>query len=316
VGRATSEDPNGRDASHAVVVEDLRVAYGSRIAVDGISFHADGGEVVAILGPNGAGKTTTVETLEGYRRPTAGRVRVLGLDPVADHAALTPRIGVMLQQAGIYPMMNTERALRLFASYYDASRHAGELIGLLGLGDVARTPFKRLSGGEQQRVSLALALVGRPEVVFLDEPTSGVDPAGRLAVRAVISSLRADGTCVVLTSHELDEVERLADRVVIIDHGRVLAAGTPAGIGSEGEQIRFSAAAGLDVRSLAEALGATVTEGPPGAYRVDTAPTPTRLASLTAWMAERDLALNSISAGGERLEDVFLRLVAEPDPDR
>jgi ABC-2 type transport system ATP-binding protein len=315
VGRATSGDPHGRDASHAVAVEDLRVAYGARIAVDGISFHADGGEVVAILGPNGAGKTTTVETLEGYRRPASGRVRVLGLDPVADHAALTPRIGVMLQQAGIYPMMNAERALRLFASYYDDSRDARELIALLGLGEVARTPFKQLSGGEQQRVALALALVGRPEVVFLDEPTSGVDPAGRHAVRAVIGTLRADGTCVVLTSHELDEVERLADRVVIIDHGRVLAAGTPAGIGSEVEQIRFSAAAGLDVGSLAEALGATVTEGPPGEYRVDTAPTPTGLAALTAWMAERNLALNSMRAGGERLEDVFLRLVAEPDTD-
>jgi ABC-2 type transport system ATP-binding protein len=315
VGRAAGQDPRGRQASPAVLVEDLRVAYGDRIAVDGVSFAAEGGEVVAILGPNGAGKTTTVETLEGYRRPASGRVRVLGLDPVADHALVTPRIGVMLQQAGVYPMMNAERALRLFASYYGDSRDGGELIALLGLGGVARTPFKRLSGGEQQRLALALAIVGRPEVVFLDEPTSGVDPGGRLAVRAVIASLRSEGACVVLTSHELDEVERLADRVVIVDHGRVVAAGAPADIGSGTEEIRFSAGSGLDVAGMAAALGAHVTEGPPGEYRVETAPTPARLASLTAWMAERDLALNSIRAGGERLEDVFLRVVAKPDTE-
>jgi ABC-2 type transport system ATP-binding protein len=212
-------------------------------------------------------------------------------------------------------MMNAERALRLFASYYDDSRDAGELIALLGLRDVARTPFKRLSGGEQQRLALALSIVGRPEVVFLDEPTSGVDPAGRLAVRAVIASLASEGTCVVLTSHELDEVERLADRVVIIDHGLVVAAGPPGEIGSGTEEIRFSAAGGLDVSGLAEVLGAPATEGPPGDYRVEAAPTPARLAALTAWMAERDLTLSSIRAGGERLEDVFLKLVASPDPE-
>jgi ABC-2 type transport system ATP-binding protein len=318
VGRAPNKDPHGREAAHdrtapAVVVEELHVAYGDRIAVDGVSFAAEAGEVVAILGPNGAGKTTTVETLEGYRRPATGRVRVLGLDPVSDHTALTPRMGVMLQRAGIYPVMNAERALRLFASYYDDGRDTGELIGLLGLGDVATTPFKRLSGGEQQRLALALAIVGRPEVVFLDEPTSGVDPAGRRAVRGVIASLREAGTCVVLTSHELDEVERLADRVVIIDRGRIVAAGRPGEIGSKAEEIHFSAAAELDTAALADVLGAAVTEVSPGDYRVDTAPTPALLASLTAWMAERNLTLGSISAGRERLEDVFLKLVAKPD---
>jgi ABC-2 type transport system ATP-binding protein len=269
--------------------------------------------VLAILGPNGAGKTTTVETLEGYRRPASGRVGVLGLDPVTDHAAVTRRIGVMLQQPGIYPMMNAERALALFSSYYDRCRDAGELISLLGLRDVSTTPFKRLSGGEQQRLALALAIVGRPEVVFLDEPTSGVDPAGRLAVRAVIASLRSEGACVVLTSHELDEVERLADRVVIIDHGRLVAAGAPSEIGSGPEEIRFSADAGLDVAALAGVLGALVTEGPPGEYCAAVPPTPGLLAALTTWMAERDLQLGSIHAGRERLEDVFLRLVAQPD---
>jgi len=289
------------------------VAYGERIAVDGISFTAGAGEVLALLGPNGAGKTTTVETLEGYRRPGSGRVRVLGLDPVGDHRALVSRIGVMLQQAGIYPMLNARQALRLFASYYEQPRDGGELIELLGLGSVATTPFKRLSGGEQQRLALALALLGRPEVVFLDEPTSGVDPAGRLAVRAVIAAVRDAGACVVLTSHELDEVERLADRIVIIDEGRVVAAGTHGEIGSGSEDIRFSAPAGMDLAELTGALGVAVSEGPAGEYRVAAVPTPALLAALTSWMAERDVTLSSLRAGRERLEDLFLRLVSERD---
>ena len=232
MGADGGTDPLSGKESPAVEVQELRVRYDERLAVDGVSFTAAAGEVLAILGPNGAGKTTTVETLEGYRRPDSGRVRVLGLDPLADHRTLVSRIGVMLQQPGLYPMMNSERALRLFASYYEQPRDGAELIELLGLASVATTPFKHLSGGEQQRLALALALLGRPEVVFLDEPTSGVDPAGRLAVRAVIAAVRDEGACVVLTSHELDEVERLADRIVIIDTGHVVAAGTPGEIGS------------------------------------------------------------------------------------
>lgn len=297
----------------AVEVQDLCVSYGDRTAVNGISFSAAAGEVLAILGPNGAGKTTTVETLEGYRRPGSGRVRVLGLDPVDDHRALVGQIGVMLQQPGVYPMMNADRALRLFASYYARPREARELIELLGLAGVAKTPFKRLSGGEQQRVALALALIGRPGLVFLDEPTSGVDPAGRLAVRKVIATARDDGTCVVLTSHELDEVERLADHIVIMDKGQVVAAGAPGEIGSGAEQVRFSAPAGIDTDGLTQALGVDVSEGPSGDYLVSGALTPALLASLTAWMAERELTIGSLRAGHERLEDLFLRLVSDPD---
>jgi ABC-2 type transport system ATP-binding protein len=284
--------------------------------VDGISFTASAGQVLALLGPNGAGKTTTVETMEGYRRPGSGRVRVLGLDPVSAHRDLVPRIGVMLQQPGVYPMMNAVRAVRLFSSYYEDPRDGGELIELLGLAGVATTPFKRLSGGEQQRLALALALLGRPEVVFLDEPTSGVDPAGRQAVRRVIAGVRDEGTCVVLTSHELDEVERLADEIVIIDEGRVVAAGAPGEIGAGAEEVRFSAPAGLDVAALAVVLGATVTETLPGDYRVGAVPTPALLASITAWLAERNLALGSLRAGRERLEDLFLRLVSDRDEGR
>ncbi len=306
-------DPPSGTGSPAVEVGDLRVAYGERRAVDGVSLTAGAGEVLALLGPNGAGKTTTVETLEGYRRPTSGRVRVLGLDPVADHRALVSRMGVMLQQPGIYPMMNARQALRLFAAYYEQPRDGEEMIELLGLESVATTPFKRLSGGEQQRLALALALLGRPEVVFLDEPTSGVDPAGRLAVRAMIAAVRDEGACVVLTSHELDEVERLADRIVIIDVGHVVAAGTPGDIGSGKEEVRFSAPTGMDLVGLSAVLGASVSEGPAGEYLVAAAPTPALLAALTAWLAERDLALGSLRAGRERLEDLFLRLVSERD---
>ncbi len=314
MGNDGSADPQSAAQPPAVEVRDLRVSYGARVAVDGISFTARAGEVLAILGPNGAGKTTTVETLEGYHRPGSGHVRVLGLDPVAEHRSLVSHIGVMLQQPGVYPVMSADRTLRLFASYYEKPRDPAELIGLLGLGSVARTPFKRLSGGEQQRLALALAILGRPEVVFLDEPTSGVDPAGRLAVRAVIKALRDDGTCVVLTSHELDEVERLADRIVIIDNGHVVAAGAPGDLGSAADEVRFSAAAGLDLAALSGALGTAVSEGPAGEYLVTTMLTPALLAILTTWMAERDLTLDSLRAGRERLEDVFLRLVNQQDP--
>jgi ABC-2 type transport system ATP-binding protein len=167
-----------------------------------------------------------------------------------------------------------------------------------------------MSGGEQQRLSLALALVGRPEVAFLDEPTSGIDPSGRQLIRRVIADLRAAGVTVLLTTHDLDEAERLADHVIIIDHGRVLAAGTPADLMASGQrdEIRFGAAPGLDVASLGGVIGAPVVEVAPGEYRVDAAPTPATVAALTGWLAERDLSLGDLRAGRQRLEDVFLRL--------
>ena len=185
--------------------------YGSFTAVDGVSFSADGGEVVALLGPNGAGKTTTVETIEGYRSPDAGEVRVLGHDPVASHDALVARIGVMPQGAGAYPGLRVGEAVRLFASYYgDRADSPDRLLDLLGLRARERSTWRSLSGGEQQRLSLALALVGRPEIAFLDEPTAGVDVGGRQVIRSVIETLRSDGVCVVLTTHELVEAERSA----------------------------------------------------------------------------------------------------------
>ncbi len=292
----------------AIEVEGLQVRYGATLAVDGVSFSVGSGEVVALLGPNGAGKTSTVETLEGYRRPSAGRVRVLGLDPVADRRSLVARIGVMLQEGGSYPVLSAERSLRLFASYYDAPRDPEELLELTGLTAVARRPARRLSGGERQRLSLALALVGRPRVAFLDEPTAGVDPAGRLVVREIIGSLRAEGVAVLLTTHELAEAERLADRVVIVDRGRVVAAARPAELVRTGEEIRFGAPARIDVAELGRALGTTVSELSPGEYRVAAAATPARVAALTAWLAEHDLPLADLRAGRQTLEDAFLRL--------
>ena len=300
----------------AVEAEGLVVRYGDTVAVDGLDLVAASGTVVALLGPNGAGKTSTVEALEGYRRPAAGRVRVLGLDPRADHAILTRRMGVMLQRGGVYPSMGPAEALRLFASYY---RHAAEpaaLLDAVGLGAVARTPWKRLSGGEQQRLSLALAVVGRPEVAFLDEPTAGVDPQGRLAIRRVVADLRDQGVCVLLTTHELEEAERLADRIVIIDHGKVVAEGTPAELMASGggREVRFGAPPSLDVASLGAALGASVREEQPGEYVVATEATPATVAALTAWLAERDLPLADLRAGRQRLEDVFLRLTSDRRP--
>jgi ABC-2 type transport system ATP-binding protein len=292
----------------AVEVDHLVVRYGSLVAVDGVSFAADAGEVVALLGPNGAGKTTTVETLEGFRRADAGAVRVLGLDPWSDHTQLTARIGVLLQRGGIYPVMSAERAVHLFAAYYEDPRDPDELIDLVRLRSVARTPYKRLSGGEQQRLALALALVGKPRVAFLDEPTAGVDPAGRIAVRDVVAGLRTDGVCVILTSHELDEVQRLADRVVIVDHGRVVAAGRQGEIQGDSEELRFAAEPGLAIGELSARLGAAVTEDPPGEYLVSAPPVPALVAELAVWLAERDLLLGDLRAGRQRLEDVFLRL--------
>ncbi|MBV8463460.1 MAG: ABC transporter ATP-binding protein, partial [Acidimicrobiales bacterium] len=197
------------------------------MAVDGLSLSARGGEVVALVGPNGAGKTSTVECLEGYRSAAGGRTTVLGLDPRRDRAEVVTRVGVMLQRGGVYPMLGPRRLLELFAGYYDDPVAPEVLLEEVGLRDVAGTPWRRLSGGEQQRLALALALVGRPSVLFLDEPTAGVDPEGRLVVRGIVDAQRRRGACVLLTTHELVEAEHLADRVVVIDHGRKLAEGTP-----------------------------------------------------------------------------------------
>lgn len=302
-------------AMAAVEIEDLVVRFADKSAVDGVSLRAEAGQVLAVLGPNGAGKTTTIETAEGYRRPDRGAVRVLGLDPVRDRPRLASRVGAMLQEGGVYPAMATADAVRLFASYYADPVDPESLIESLGLSGAAKTPWRRLSGGEQQRLSLALALVGRPEVAFLDEPTAGVDPQGRIAIRQVIAELRDSGVCIVLTTHELDEAQKLADHIVIIDRGRVVADGTPAQImGSiASADIRFGTTPGIDTASLGRELDADVVEESPGEYRVARPGDPATVAALTAWLARHDLPLADMRAGRQRLEDVFLQLVASSE---
>jgi ABC-2 type transport system ATP-binding protein len=303
------------DTLPAVAVHDLTIRYGpapQAAAVDGLTLLAEAGEVTVVLGPNGAGKTSTIESLEGYRRPTAGRISVLGLDPLADHRQLTGRVGVMLQKGGVYPMLGPRRVLDLFAAYYPDPLATDDLLELVGLQSVASTPWRHLSGGEQQRLSLALALIGRPQVVFLDEPTAGVDPEGRLAIRAVVADLRAGGVCVLLTTHELAEAEKMADRIVILAAGRVVLEGSPreltAATGTSG--LAFGAPPGLDTASLARALGAgsAVAEMEAGRYLVTGASGPVATAALATWLAERDATLTDLVTG-RTLEDVYFQAV-------
>ena len=299
--------------SAAVEVCDLVKAYGARRAVDGLSLRVAPGSVLALLGPNGAGKTTTIEICEGFRRPGAGSVRVLGLDPITDAAALRPRVGVMLQGGvGGYTGAKAIELLRLFASYAARPHDPVALLESVGLADVAQTSVKRLSGGQQQRLSLALALVGRPELVFLDEPTAGMDPQARRGTWELIRRLRGDGVSIVLSTHFLDEAEQLADTVVVVDAGRVVAAGTPAELtrsGAEG-QIRFRATPGLRLASLVEALpeGCQAAEPEPGRYLVSGEVSPQLLATLTAWCAGQGVLADDLTVERRSLEDVFLEL--------
>jgi ABC-2 type transport system ATP-binding protein len=309
----------------AVACTQLVVRFGERTAVDGLSLTAAAGEITALLGPNGAGKTTTVESLMGFRRPDAGRLSVLGLDPWSQHRALVQRAGIMTQRGGVYPMLSPARTLDLFAAYYPSPEDPKALLDLVGLAAAARTPYRHLSGGEQQRLSLALALVGRPEVVFLDEPTAGVDPEGRLAVRDVVTSLRDRGVCVVLTTHELAEAEQLADRVVIVHHGAVAASGTPDELaaaatgGGDGGRPRqgtlsFGAPSGLDTAALSAALGAPVREEQAGRYRVDAEATPALTAALATYLAQHDVALRDLRTG-RTLEEAYLDIVRDTPGD-
>jgi ABC-2 type transport system ATP-binding protein len=212
----------------AVEIRDLVKRYRDFTAVAELTMRADRGQVTAILGPNGAGKTTTIETCEGYRRPDSGSVRVLGLDPVADARQLRPKVGVMLQSGGVPTTARAGEYLRVMASFYARPLDPAGLLEVLGLSGSARTPYKHLSGGQQQRLSLAAAIIGRPELVFLDEPTAGLDPQARHATWELIEGLRTAGTAVILATHHMDEAERLADKVVIVDHGQVVASGPPA----------------------------------------------------------------------------------------
>ncbi len=298
---------------YAVEITGLVKRYGEKTAVSGLDLRVEPGSLTAVLGPNGAGKTSTIECCEGYRRPDGGAVRVLGLDPIAEAADLRPRIGVMLQSGGIYPAVRAMEMLRHVASMYANPLDVDALAERLGLASCGRTPFRRLSGGQQQRLSLALAVVGRPELVFLDEPTAGLDVHARHATWELIEQLRADGVTVVLTTHLLDEAERLADKVAIIDSGRVIAYDSPqrlAGATSAADSIRFEAPSGLDLASLAIAVapGCKALEPTPGGYRVEGEVTPDTLAATTAWCASLGIMPRNLTIEQRSLEDVFLDL--------
>ncbi|HEV7526757.1 MAG TPA: ABC transporter ATP-binding protein [Acidimicrobiia bacterium] len=300
----------------AISVVGLAKHYGSTRAVDDLSFDVGRGEVFGLLGPNGAGKTTTVETLEGYRTPDSGTVRVLGLDPVRDAAALRPRIGVMLQEGGLYPGLKPLELLRLFAAYYDDAESPDVLLDIVGLRDASQTAVRRLSGGQKQRLSLACALIGRPEVVFLDEPTAGMDPHARATTWQLVRDLRDRGVTVLLTTHAMDEAEQLCDRVAIVTGGKLAALGSPAELTRHAvaDEIWFASAPGLDVVAIGRALGLGadgVVEDRVGEYVVRGAGTPARIADLACYLRDAGVTLAALQAGRRSLEEVFLQITAE-----
>jgi ABC-2 type transport system ATP-binding protein len=304
---------SGRDADGAAIrISGLTKRYGPTLAVDDLDLEVSLGETFALLGPNGAGKTTTVECCEGYRVPDSGTVRVLGLDPRRDANRLRPQVGVMLQEGGVYPLARAPEVLRLYARFYDDPLDPESLLDRVGLADARRTRYRDLSGGQKQRLSLAMAVIGRPRLVFLDEPTAGLDPAARRQTWAHVRELRADGVTVVLTTHLLDEAEELADRVAIIDRGRLLALGTPDELThGDRDEVEFSATEGLDTADLAGALGVEVVEVRPGRYVIRAANDPALLSSLAGWLERHDVRLGELRAGKQRLEDVFLELTGE-----
>lgn len=298
-----------------VRLRDVSKSYGSTTAVAGLDLEVNRAEVLALLGPNGAGKTTTVEMCEGFVRPDRGTIEVLGLDPVTDNARLRERIGVMLQGGGGYPAARAGEMLKLVAAYAADPLDPAWLLDTLGLTDAARTTYRRLSGGQQQRLALACAIVGRPELVFLDEPTAGMDAHARLVVWELIDALRRDGVTVVLTTHHLKEAEELADRIVIIDHGSAVAAGTPAELMRSGaeDQLRFTAPRRLDLSLLLTALpeGYRASEHNPGEYLVEGTIDPQVLATVTAWCARLDVLATDMRVERRSLEDVFLDLTGK-----
>jgi ABC-2 type transport system ATP-binding protein len=300
----------------SIVVEGLAKRYGQRSVVDDVSVRVAPGEIVAVLGPNGAGKTTTVEIIEGYRRADAGTVRVLGQDPARGGRSLRARVGLMLQSGGIDLRARPLETIRQYAGFHDGPRDPDELLDQLGLRAVATTPFRRLSGGERQRLAFALALVGRPVVLILDEPTAGMDPEARAVVRALVAEQRAAGVAILLTSHDLTDVERLADRIVVLVEGRVVATGTPSELAAGARpRLRFRLDRPIDaegIARLATVVGATIRPTDDGAWLEvpDREPTPDLVAAVADACRALDRLIVESRAVGGSLEDAYLDLVA------
>ncbi len=291
----------------AITVAGLRKSYGSTEAIKGISFEVAEGEVFALLGPNGAGKTTTVEILEGYRRRDAGTVSVLGMDPESGGSRLRERIGIVLQECGFEELLTVEEMLARQAGYYPAPRPVEEVIDLVGLGDKARARVRTLSGGQRRRLDLALALIGGPDLVFLDEPTTGFDPAARRNAWDLVKRLGGLGKTVLLTTHYMDEAQYLADRVAVIAAGQLVAQGNPESIGgrdSGAALIRFMLPGGLPVSAL------PVSARLDGDHVVIESSDLTRTLHLvTGWALERGVELRALTVSRPSLEDVYLEMV-------
>jgi ABC-2 type transport system ATP-binding protein len=308
----------------AIAVEGLIKRYAARAVLDGVDLAVRPGELVALLGPNGAGKTTTVEIIEGYRRPDGGTVRVLGSDPLTGGPALRARVGLMLQGGGLDPRSTPRDVLRLYAAFHVDGRDPEELLRLVGIEAAARTRVRRLSGGERQRLALALALVGRPEVLILDEPTAGMDPEAKRTTRGLIAQLRGEGLAILMTTHDLVDVERLADRVAILHRGRIIAAGSPpprttaAGPRHPGRLTGEPDAAALaelqaQLRGLRPAaLVRPEPERGSAAFTVDGArPDPRLIALVAAWAADGDLTIAELHTVSASLEERYLELTGD-----
>jgi len=295
--------------SYAIDVTNLVVQFPKLRAVDDVSLHVPYGQVTTLLGPNGAGKTTLVETLLGFRNPTSGSVRVHGLDPVRDHAEVVVRTGALLQRGGVWFPMTPAQVLDLTATYYDQPREPRELLELLSLETCARTPWRRLSAGEQQRTLLALALLGRPRVLVLDEPTTAVDPEGRQVIRELIHSESDRGCALLITTHELTEAERTADHLVILNHGRVVVHGTLDQLAGDAVLI-VETSPPVDPIELGRRLQCVVTVVEPTHLHCHIASSRERVALVSAYLSEQGASLVSLRTRAS-LEERYLELIAE-----
>jgi ABC-2 type transport system ATP-binding protein len=299
--------------SYAVDVNDLEVEFGDLRAVDNVTLNVNYGEVVTLLGPNGAGKTTLIETALGFRAPTAGSVRLHGLDPIRDHREVVARTGALLQRGGVWAPMTPRDVLRLTSSYYEAPRDVDEVISLLALSSCSKTPWRRLSGGEQQRTLLALALLGRPRALILDEPTTSVDPEGRQVIRELIAAERARGCALLITTHELAEAERQSDRLIIMHLGHVLVQGTLDELAGSPEMIVQSSGP-VDPAMLASRLRCEVTLDNPLQLRCAVESTPERIAVVTNYLASVGLSMVSLRTRAS-LEERYLELIGDERSD-
>jgi ABC-2 type transport system ATP-binding protein len=311
----TREAPSALQAGRgepAIEARGLLMRYGDREVLHGIDLVVPHGMVVGFLGPNGAGKTTTVEILEGYRRRTAGRARVLGMDPATGGRQLRERIGIVLQETGHNQDLTVRETVRQFAGYYRRPRRVDEVMGLVGLEEAADRRVRALSGGQRRRLDVGLTLVGDPELVFLDEPTTGFDPAARRQAWEVIGGLRELDKTILLTTHYMDEAQALADRVAIIAAGRIVAEGAPADLAAQrSSEVRFTLPAELAPAELPRVSGEVAIRGRSVEISTDD---PTRdLLALTGWAAGRGAALDGLTVARPGLEEIYLTLTTETE---